>query len=738
MTRLKSLTAIFLLILSFCFQCVFAEQSGLLKYPDYAYEYLGNDKLEGFNRKMFTFNSKLNKYALKPMHVLWASIMPQYGMDRIQGITNNIEYPIRLMSSLIQRDFKTSGRETVRFLTNSTIGLGGMFDPAKHIFKMEQSNENMEQALASCHMKSGPYMVVPGLMGTCPRGLCGKALDTALNPSSYIATPVLAAVKAGLLINRTAYMQPLIKMIESTYADPYDITKKLYGIESHIKCSNLDRKEVLDTNIDIFKQDESIDGIENVKLDDNENNELTANAPKPSPTSISEDDEITIAEIINAGDNIDDIILKSYNSKNSKLMADMLLQSYNPQNPVTDSMRTALFELPDINDSIWNELSVWNRTFSKKIKNGEVNIVPDRDDYKFRYILQKEDSSPLAIIFPSIGEGINSSHSILMAKLFHDAGYSVIIEGSAFQWEFVKSMPSDYRPGNPSNDADYLKTVTAKIISHIEDKYHKTFNQERVVIGTSFGALTALFLGEKEYNNNTLNITKYISICPPVELIYAMNAIDKNTSEWNNDPTNLKDKVALTAAKVIQIAKAKDEEEMKIETLPFTEAEAKLITGFVMHQKLSDLIYTIEKDSYKDKKELYKMINSMNYRDYAAKYLLAGGQNSWDELDYKSSLHSISNYLKNSNNYKIYHSLNDYLTNTKQLKKLKLYTGKKSVYLDNGAHLGFLYRQEFIDELKKDIALNKDNPENDSKVTENQQEGGNINDETPGMVSLAE
>lgn len=34
-----------------------------------------------------------------------------------------------------------------------------------------------------------------------------------------------------------------------------------------------------------------------------------------------------------------------------------------------------------------------------------------------------------------------SSHSVLLAKLFYDAGYSVVIQGSHFQWEFVKSMP---------------------------------------------------------------------------------------------------------------------------------------------------------------------------------------------------------------------------------------------------------------------------------------------------------
>ena len=131
----KKYTAIFLIFLSLIFNnsFVFALDT---KYPDYTYEFLGADKWENFNRKVFNFNLKLNKYAIRPVHILWSSIMPKYGQDRINGITNNIEYPIRLISSLIQKDFKTSKNESIRFFTNTILGLGGMFDPAKHIFKI--------------------------------------------------------------------------------------------------------------------------------------------------------------------------------------------------------------------------------------------------------------------------------------------------------------------------------------------------------------------------------------------------------------------------------------------------------------------------------------------------------------------------------------------------------------------------------------------------------------------------
>lgn len=688
---------------------VFAQET---KYPDYSYEYLGQDKWENFNRKMFNFNLGLNKYAIRPIHILWSSVMPEYGMERIQSATNNIEYPIRLVSSLLQKDFTTSKNETIRFFTNTVIGLGGLYDPAKTLFKLESSQENMEQALAGCKLKPGPYLVLPVISSTSLRGVLGRILDTALNPGSYIATPVLAMIKAGLTINKTSFMQPLIKMVESTYADPYDIARKAYGIENYIRCANLDRVDISQFMTTV-KEDDITKVAQKPVLE-------VKKAPVPSlkePDKIVQTEvtsEIVIPDLIKGGANIDDVIMKDYSTENFKLGADIILPDFNPQNPVVDSMRTALFDLPGVDESIWNELSIWNRSFSKKIRTSSVNIVEGKDNYKFRYIMQKDKNSPVAIIYPSIGEGIMSTHSVLLGKIFYDAGYSVVIQGSHFQWEFVKSMPDSYRPGLPARDAAQLRVVTSKILDSLQAKYECELG-DKVFIGTSFGAITALFLGEQESRHNTLGNAKFISICPPVELIYAMAQIDKNSEEWNKSSDDLKQRVALTAAKVMKLYQARDKGNVSISSLPFTEEEGKLITGFIMHQKLSDLVFTIEHGSKTATTDIYKSLNNTNYRDYAEKYLLSDGDINADDLSYEASLNSISDFLQHSNNYKIYHSVNDYLTNTNQLKKLKEYSGKKIVLLDNGAHLGFLYRNEFIQDLKETISSNFGENNNNEK-----------------------
>ena len=655
-----------------------AVQTENCKFPDYATMYVGEDKYEKFNRKMFNLNTKLNKYIARPVHILWSSIMPKYGMDRIKNAYNNIEYPKRLASCLLQRDGDALKKETVRFLTNSTIGLGGLFDPADKIFKIRPTNENMEQALCKCKMKSGHYMVMPVLNACTPRSLCGRVLEAALDPSVYLATPLTSIIKFGLMVNRTSYMQPLAKMIEATYADPYDIQKKLYGLENYIRNSNLDRKDLLETEAELVQEGQSALAEEMIaQIGSNEN----AKPDDGVPTGMASEFEII---------------------KKPKLVPDIVLEDYNPQTPVIDSMRTALFDDNSVDKSMWNELSIWNRSFAKRIKTASISIDDTREPYKYRYILQKDKTAPLVIMYPSIGEGSNAHHSIIFAKMFYDAGYSVIIQGSHFHWEFVKSMPEGYCPGIPSQDADYIKLVTSKIMESICAKYGCDF-REKVVVGTSFGAMATLFVAEKESKNNTLGINKFIAISPPIELVYALEQLDKNSEELDKNSPEVKHKTAITAAKILQLSQLKENSDFKIDTLPFTDEESKLITTFILRQKLSDLIFTIENIAKNTKTDFYQTVNNMSYRDYAEKYLLKNGMLTLDDIKYETGLYSLADYLTHADNYRIYQSFDDYFINKDQLVRLKTLAGKHLVCLNCGAHLGFLYRKEFIEALKHDI-----------------------------------
>lgn len=720
MSKKNKIFASFLLVVTLWINvssCVFAQVEN--KNPNYVQEFLGEDKFENFNRKMFTFNSKLNKYALRPINIVWASIMPKYGMDRLQGVYSNVLYPRRLLSTLIQRDFSAAGGETLRFLINSTVGLGGMFDPAKKYLKIEQKNADMEQALAKCNIKQGPYLVCPILNATSPRGLIGWALDTALDPSSYLGIPFMALVKLGFTVNKIAYLQPMLSMIESNYADPYDIARTLYGIDNFIKNSNVVEKKVSGELVggenSIFVDFINQSSAENYCSDyvcfgkiEPEKSIYEEVAYQSDPgweknnlwEDTFESDVIEQAQLAEMS-----VPVPKEKEKSPVLKADIFLTDYNSQGPVIDAMRTVFFDLPGIDESIWSELSIWNRSFAKRIKTSAVNLSPSRDDYKFRYILQKDKNSPVVIIYPSIGEGYTSHHSVVLAKLFYEQGYSAIIMGSHFQWEFVKSMPVGYKPGIPGKDIEYLQMASAKIVDFLQSKYECEF-KDKVVVGTSFGAMMTLYLAEKESRDKVLEVSKYISINPPVDLIYAMNQFDQNSIEWKQNPDELKDKAALIAAKIKRLLDSEELKKLHMEKLPFNEDEAKLITGFVMHQKLSDLIFAMENGfDLKDKSKIYKMINKMNYHDYVEKYMIGEEYKNLEEISKVANLYLIGKFLKSNDNYKIYHSIDDYLVTSKQLGLLKSYCGENLVLMSNGSHLGFLYRPEFIDTLRHEILM---------------------------------
>lgn len=672
---MKKIISLFLLInLLFSNFCLAQTFQAHKKYPSLSEFYINEDTNECINRKIFNFNLKLNKLFAKKIHTLWATLIPNFIIDSLNMAYSNIEYPKRVISSLLQRDIEAVKHETKRFLINTTLGVAGLIDVADKLFKLELYNEDMEQALAKCKCKCGKFLIMPFISATTTRDLFGRLLDFALNPTTYIATPITAAIKAGLLINRTAYIQPMIKMVESNFVDPYDIARKFFGVEKYIKLSNYDRKNV----------------IEKIKNDFEDEVELVDTTPKEKldvKGKVGKNENLIVNEFVD-----------------SELSADIILADYNPQNPVLDSMRTALFDLKASKKYFWNELALWNRNFNKKIKTADIEIIPNYPKYKYRYILQKNKQSPLAIIFPSIGEGVNNSHSAILAKIFYDEGYSAIILGSHFQWEFLKSIDNSHYPGNIKNDIKYVNLLVNNIIKHLSQKYDRVF-LSRTALGTSLGAYAVLFLANAQYEDNANNIDKFIAICPPFELFYAMNKIDKIIDSWKNKPDEFREILAQTTAKVIRAFNHKEEITKNINHLPFTNFEAKLISGYIFHQKLSDLIYTIETKNNPqiDKKELYEAIYNSNFNDYTNKYLLVN--HTRDELENLNNLNAISNYLINKDNYKIFHSLDDYLTNKSQLKELKGFCDDKLVLFNNGAHLGFLYRDEFINELKREIKL---------------------------------
>jgi phospholipid-binding lipoprotein MlaA len=188
------------------------------------------DPWEKFNEKAFEFNRRLDRYALKPVATVYDKIVP----DRIQSMVangfDNIRFVPRFMNSLLQAKWGGASRELGRFLINSTLGIGGLFDIAKQEFGIEKSREDFGQTLGVWGAGPGPFLVLPLLPPLTVRDAVGYVVDGAMNPLNYVLPffPARFLMTAGDTINDRSLNLELYQGFEETVIDMYSAMRHGY------------------------------------------------------------------------------------------------------------------------------------------------------------------------------------------------------------------------------------------------------------------------------------------------------------------------------------------------------------------------------------------------------------------------------------------------------------------------------------------------------------------------------
>jgi len=123
-------------------------------------ERLDYDPLEGMNRKIFAFNLAARHNVLDPIGRVWHAVLPDRAERAVSNFFQNILFPIDLANNLLQGKPVRAVKQTARFAVNTTVGIGGLFDPATR-WGMPDYEEDFGQTLAVWGFASGPYLVLP-------------------------------------------------------------------------------------------------------------------------------------------------------------------------------------------------------------------------------------------------------------------------------------------------------------------------------------------------------------------------------------------------------------------------------------------------------------------------------------------------------------------------------------------------------------------------------------------------
>ncbi len=172
------------------------------------------DPYESINRDIHSFNLQADKYLMKPVAKGYRWVTPNI-VDR--GITNffgNLQGVRVTFNDLLQAKFQDAGFDLLRFVINTTVGIGGLFDVASEL-EVPKGNEDFAQTLGTWGVPSGPFLVIPLLGPSNPRAIGGTIGDTPLNPVTYIGSaPVSIGLRAIQVTDVRADLLQLDDVIE--------------------------------------------------------------------------------------------------------------------------------------------------------------------------------------------------------------------------------------------------------------------------------------------------------------------------------------------------------------------------------------------------------------------------------------------------------------------------------------------------------------------------------------------
>lgn len=189
-----------------------------------------NDPLEPTNRVFYSINDGLDTYVLRPVAVAYRQV-PQAVRTPIHNVLSNIGTPAGFANEVLQAHPKRAGTMMMRFVLNSTAGVGGLFDVASGLGYPDHDTD-FGLTLSVWGVGDGPFLFLPVLGPSNPRDATGFAGQFALDPLTYASfggSATLGGIRAGTsAVDTRERLLDQIDQIKKGALDPYATFRSLY------------------------------------------------------------------------------------------------------------------------------------------------------------------------------------------------------------------------------------------------------------------------------------------------------------------------------------------------------------------------------------------------------------------------------------------------------------------------------------------------------------------------------
>jgi phospholipid-binding lipoprotein MlaA len=190
------------------------------------------DPWEAMNRSFMKFTLAVDGAVIAPPVHAYRRYMPRPVQTAIRNVVYNLYEPRTFANDVLQLQFRRAGESTIRFVANSTVGLGGMIDVAGKT-GLPAHESDFGQTLGRWNVETGPYLFIPFVGPSDIRDAVGKLADGLGDPVAWTIgdlTTTFGQVRAGVDVAQARVdIDDTLESVRHDTADPYATMRSGYS-----------------------------------------------------------------------------------------------------------------------------------------------------------------------------------------------------------------------------------------------------------------------------------------------------------------------------------------------------------------------------------------------------------------------------------------------------------------------------------------------------------------------------
>ncbi|MBH1637395.1 VacJ family lipoprotein [Stenotrophomonas maltophilia] len=195
------------------------------------------DPWEPFNRKVHTFNNAVDRGIARPLATAYTHVVPRFARTGVSNFFSNLRAPVTITNQLLQGRGADAWDSLGRFLMNSTLGIGGLFDPASKAM-VPRRNEDFGQTLGAWGWRRSRYVELPFFGPRTVRDVFGLAGDIPLSPIRRIEEDKIRIGLQGLQLVDTRAQLLAIDNLRDTAVDEYSLVRDAWMQRRNYQIEN--------------------------------------------------------------------------------------------------------------------------------------------------------------------------------------------------------------------------------------------------------------------------------------------------------------------------------------------------------------------------------------------------------------------------------------------------------------------------------------------------------------------